>query len=111
MVPGDKRQLRSPVISSQASVGPSPNGSTECSSGRSHIRIDPPLRRQWTEVSHMVGCHGCVVSVWNSSFRALGRVLLNMGWSEYFKLFMVWSLVAIFSGLFLQECCLEALWS
>lgn len=49
----------------------------------------------------MVGCHGGVVSVWNSSFRALGRVLLNMGWSECFKFFMVWSLVAIFSGLFL----------
>ena len=59
----------------------------------------------------MVGCHGCVVNVWNSSFRALVRVLLNMGWYECFNLFMVWSLVDIFSGLFLQECCLEALWS
>lgn len=40
----------------------------------------------------MVGCHGGVVSVWNSSFRALGRALLNMGWSECLS-FMVWSLV------------------
>lgn len=110
MVPGDKRQLRSPVISSQASVGQGPDGSIECPWGKSHIRIAPPLRRQWTEVSHVVGCHGGVVSVWNSSFRALGRALLNMGWSECFKFFMVWSLVAIFSGLFLQECFLEALW-
>lgn len=29
----------------------------------------------------------------------------------FFKLFVVWSLVAVFSGLFLQECCLEALWA
>lgn len=60
----------------------------------------------------MVRRHGYVVSVWNSSFRTVGRVLLNVGWGAFFfKLFMVWSLVAVFSGLFLQECCLEALWA
>lgn len=47
----------------------------------------PSPEKTGTEVSHMVGRHGYVVSVWNSSFRALGRVLLNVGWGACFIFF------------------------
>lgn len=47
----------------------------------------PSPEKTGTEVSHMVGRHGYVVSVWNSLFRALGRVLLNVGWGACFIFF------------------------
>lgn len=65
----------------------------------------PPLRRHGTEASLLVGCHGYVVRVWNSSFRALGRGLLNWGWAGY--LFSGF-LVGFFKGIYGLVSCFAA---
>lgn len=61
--PWRQKAARGSCAYSQASVGQVLEDSPECSLGRSHIRIAPPLRRQGNEVGLLVGHYGYVVSV------------------------------------------------
>lgn len=83
--PWKQKAVHGSCTCSQASVGQVLEDIQSALWGEgSHIRIAPPLRRQGNEIGLLVGHYGYVVSVWNSSFRALGRELLNSGWTGCF---------------------------
>lgn len=82
---GAKKQLLSPAISSQALCGAGPRREYRVLLGEKSHQGTPSPEKTGDRGQPLVGHHGYMISVWNSSFQGSGKSVaqLGIGWVFY----------------------------